>query len=177
MTDMSEQETARREFEEELLSRSRADWGWEACARKGFCTPGGLGQMLGIGSWEVEQALARGLISEPDLPRGQNAVRWSPGAAMEIAIRQKEIFLEVATINAAMAIELMRIRRVDWTAMVAAGWIRHSREVPLKYHNRMKLYWFKDVVTLMNGPVDWDAVRAVPKGGRSLIPTLARGSE
>jgi hypothetical protein len=166
-----------REFALHVLSQTPRESVEESIMKRGYSTPGELGVLLALSTWAVLRGVERGLILPPDLPRGNGTVRWSPGAVMEILGDQQDLLAALTTVSGPDAARVLGIRPSDWKAIITAGWITSCRTVTLwKYRTRtdMPVYWLHEVLALENRPgVDWAAVRAVPKCGRSLIPGLA----
>ncbi|GAA0719454.1 hypothetical protein Drose_05775 [Dactylosporangium roseum] len=97
--------------------------------------------------------------------------------------RAIEAFADVAVLNQAEidgylmptvdAMTLLGCRERDWRHLIAKGWLRPRLYVNGQWGSRVALFRAKDLRDLRACPdIDWDAVRAVPAGRRSLLAAL-----
>lgn len=88
-------------------------------------------------------------------------------ALVETAARNGKTFIT------ADARDILGLRERDFVQVVARGWLRPARWVASRRGADIALYRAADLVALRDHPgIDWDAIRAVPAGQRSIIPTL-----
>ncbi|HEX5205926.1 MAG TPA: hypothetical protein VFW27_38855, partial [Actinoplanes sp.] len=89
----------------------------------------------------------------------------------------RRMLVEDAPLGPDQAAERLRIRRADWDHVVRAGWAHPAQWVSVRFGTSkagavdVPLYRTADVdaVPGAHPEVDWDAVRATPKGRRSLL--------
>lgn len=97
--------------------------------------------------------------------------------------RAIERFDDVAVLNQAEvdgylmptadAMTLLGCRERDWRHLIDKGWLRPVLHVHGQWGSRMGLFRAGDLRDLRLHPdIDWDAVRAVPPGRRSLLAAL-----
>jgi hypothetical protein len=71
------------------------------------------------------------------------------------------------------AAEVLRVRQSDIDHLVQAGLLTHSEIVEGQHHTQVRLYRQADLDRLARSlRIDWDAVRATPKGHRSPLAAL-----
>lgn len=104
---------------------------------------------------------------------GQDLEAFTDTAAVMAAERPGQ------TLITDQVIEQLAVRRSDFDALLARGWLRPTdvRRNPNGAGRTkwMSIYRQGDVDDLLTSPdIDWAAVRAVPKGGRSLLHKLPK---
>lgn len=71
------------------------------------------------------------------------------------------------------AADLMDLRRTDFAHVVAAGWVSPRGWADVWITDKLQvsapLYRISDLEAVLAMPIDWDAVRSVPPGGRSAL--------